>query len=538
MKNSPLILIIILWVLSTGNILGQKAKKLLKGKVSYQTLQSVYVRFENTEYINVNDTLSNSMDSLGGCKLVVFQKSSRSCVCRRIDDCKLEIDDIMYFTSSQVDYELLANKTVDLRDSIIIENNVQPELDIIPIKPERIQKTRGRISVASNSLFREGSDSKNSLLYRFSVESSNIKSSKFSFETYINYRQNYLTQKTEQPVETKFLRVYSLAINYEVNSNTQLTLGRKINRRASSLGAIDGLQIEKHISNFYIGGIVGFRPDISDFGFNPNLLQYGTYIGSTTDNNNLQTSSTLGLLEQRNNGAIDRRYAFFQHSSNLFSKINIFGSFELDIYNKVNGISKSNARLTNLYLYSNFRLSRKIDISVSYDSRKRIIYYETFKTDIERLLDDDEARQGIRTRISIKPIRNVFVGISYSSRFQTSNINSSNNINANIGLSKIPSLGGSLSISYNENSSNYLKSKIISFRHSRPLFIPELSADFYVRTLSYDYKEREIKNNQQYYGIGLSYRATSQMYIDIFGELNTDRGDKNYRFNARITRRF
>ena len=102
--------------------------------------------------------------------------------------------------------------------------------------------------------------------------------------------------------------------------------------------------------------------------------------------------------------SVDRRYTYFQHSSTIGQKLTIFSSFELDLYNKVNADSMGPIRLTNLYVSLGYQIAKWIDLNVSYDSRKQIIYYETLKTEIERILDNDEARQGIRYRLNLRPV--------------------------------------------------------------------------------------------------------------------------------------
>jgi hypothetical protein len=176
---------------------------------------------------------------------------------------------------------------------------------------------------------------------------------------------------------------------------------------------------------------------------------------------------------------------------------------------------------------------------VSYDSRKRILYYETFQTEIERLLDDNEARQGLRFRFNIKPSRFLFAGASYSKRFQSSTQNKSNNINAYINISKIPAIGGRFSINYNKNTSNYLDSSILSFRHSRELILNKLSADFYLRMVDYSYLNTNATTTQNYYGTNLSLSLSKSLKLNVFGEMSMTPGEKNdYRLNTSLTKRF
>jgi len=409
---------------------------------------------------------------------------------------------------------------------------------------ESIERIRGRISAASYSNFSNVRDDSHRMMYRFSMNADNINESKFSAETYLNYRQLFLNEESSSVRKTKFFNVYNLAVRYDVDTTLSLTLGRKINNKASSLGAIDGLQAEKYFGNVYTGLIAGFRPDFVAYDLNTDLLEYGAYVGLEQKNDKMYSRSTLGLLQQNNSGNVDRRYLYAQHSSTINRDLSFFASAELDLFNELDGESVSDARLTNLYLSTRYRFSRKVDVNLSYDSRKRIMYYETYRSDIERLLEDDEARQGLRTRLNVRPAKYTSIGLSYSKRFQSSNQNKSDNINAYLSYSKLPIIGGRVSLNFNRNESNYLKSQILSIRHSRDLIKKKLSADFYVRMVDYTYTYEGANENtntktQQYYAGGnLMYRFTRTLTFSVLGEYSTRENQDNSRVNARIIKRF
>jgi hypothetical protein len=224
--------------------------------------------------------------------------------------------------------------------------------------------------------------------------------------------------------------------------------------------------------------------------------------------------------------------------------LNLFASAELDLYNQLDGESLSGARLTNFFLSTRYRFSRKVDVNLSYDSRKRIMFFETFRTDIERLLEDDEARQGLRTRLNVRPAKYTSLGLSYSKRFQSSNQNSSDNINGYITYTKLPTVGGRITLNYNRNESNYLLSNIISIRHSRDLIARKLSGDFYYRLVDYNYiyagasDRTETKTQQYYVGANLMYRLSPSLTFSILGEYAVRESEENSRINARIIKRF
>jgi len=354
----------------------------------------------------------------------------------------------------------------------------------------------------------------------------------------MNYRQILDAGETSSLQNNSILRIYNFGIRYDAAPTLSLTLGRNINPKISSLGAIDGLQVEKYFGKKYVGAIVGFRPDIFDYGFNANLLQYGGFIGTMTNSENFYSQTTLGFIEQQNSGEIDRRFAYFQHNSTISKNLNIFSSLELDLFSKLNGVVSNEIRLTNLYVSARYRFSRKFNMMLSYDSRKRILYYETFQTEIERFLDDDIARQGLRTRINLRPFKNIFAGASYSKRFQSNSENKSDNIYGYLTLSKIPNIGGRVTVSYNRNESNYLKSNIGSLRYYRGFFDGRLNTDIYYRFVHYDYVNSLDPISQHYMGTDVSYNFTRKLLGSISCEFTTYNEENNYRIFTRLIQRF
>lgn len=513
---------------------GQDKAQIIEGKVTFVTSKNVYVKFDDTQKIKIGDTLYISNNT--PC-LLVSNKSSRSIVCTKINNCAIQKDVIVTYTYKLEIEDVKENETIE--DDIDISYN-----DSIHAIAKSSKKTfyteniKARLSASSYSNFSNIRNNTHRIMSRFSLYANHINHSKYSVETYFNYRQNILSGESSSFKKTKYFRVFNLALIYDVDSTLSVTLGRKINYKISSLGAIDGLQAEKFFGNNYVGVIAGFRPDIFDFGFNSNLLQYGTYIGRLTNRENFYSQTTLGVAEQRNNGEIDRRFTYFQHSSRIFNKLNLFSALELDLYNKVNDSVNNSPRLTNLYLSARYRFNRKINLSLSYDSRKQIIYYKTFETDIEELLDEDFARQGIRARINIKPFKKVFSGFSYSKRFQSNNQNKSNNIYGYVSYSNLPRIGGRLSLTYNMNSSNYLDSNIASLRYSRTYMDNRLNADFYYRFVNYKYTSNFPDFNQNYFGAYLSYYLDRSLIISLSGEYSSFDQDHNFRINTRIIKRF
>ena len=527
MKN--FIKFLIVFLVLTYNVFGQTSDPIINGTVSFVTSSNIYVKFENTKDIAIGDSLK--LSSTNTACLVVKSKSSSSCVCQVVNDCEIQKGDAVIFVNTPKEK---VNTTVPKKELLpVVEDADETITD-----PMYKEKIRGRISASSYSNILSNRDDRHRIMSRLSVDADHIKGSKYSFNTYLNYRHILDQAETSSLQNNSFLRVYNLGARYDASPTLSFTLGRNINPKISSIGAIDGLQVEKYFGKSYAGAIVGFRPDIFDYGFNADLLQYGGYVGTITDKDDFYAQTTVGAIEQRANDDIDRRYVYLQHSSTLFKNLNIFSSMEMDIFSKLNYTTKNNLRLTNLYVSGRYRFNRGLNMMLSYDSRKRIIYYETFQTEIERILDDDIARQGARARINFRPYKNILAGVSYSKRFQSDNENKSDNIYGYVTLTKVPNIGGRLSLTYNRNESNYLESNIGAARYSRGFLNGRLNTDLYYRLVFYDYTSGMESLEQHYFGTNLSYNINRKLLVSISGELSTFNDENNIRIYSRIIQRF
>ncbi|MCT8340910.1 hypothetical protein MG296_12655 [Flavobacteriaceae bacterium TK19130] len=507
-----------------------RAQQTQQGQVSFVTSQNVYVKFDNTEVIKVGDTLRIGADNKP-C-LLVDDKSSTSAVCTVINDCTVAKGDEVVHTTK---------KSTQAKDVNVVETP-QPTRPKPPKSTSQEakessgpfqEKIRGRISASSYNQFSDVREDRHRIMSRFSMTADNIGDSRFSTEAYLNYRNVILPEDSNFTGRTSMLNVFNLSVRYDIDTTFTATLGRKVNPKAPSLGANDGLQLEKYFGNFYVGAMGGFRPDFFDFGFNSDLLQYGGYLGIETKGDDTYSQTTVGVMQQTNNGATDRMYTYLQHNS-FIGDLNLFGSMELDLY----GNQGSETRLTNMYVSARYRFSRAFDLMVSYDTRKRVIFYETFKTEIEQLLDDDFARQGVRIRANIRPLKYVRFGGSYATRFQENDLNKSDNINGYISWSKIPAIDGRFNFNYNRNESNYLESSILSFRYSREIIDRKLDGELYYRMADYTYASSTQERQQSYYGASISWNISRTWLFSVNGELSQFEEENNYRFYTRLIKRF
>lgn len=541
-----LLLLTIIGFAYTQSSYGQISDSVLLGNVSFKNANNVYVRFLSTEKISIGDTLFiKTSDSFSPC-LVVAAKSSISCVTTPIKNCEISQDAQVIF---RIPFDKISIKkptpieTKKSKDTLFIKDKKNPADSIKTRNASLIQnkqKITGRFTAASYSTFSNiDNASLHSVTGRLSLNIDHINNSKLSFETYLNYRQNIVSKSTPDGYKTRFFRIYTMALNYDVTKNIKISLGRKINNRIASVGAIDGIQSEFKIKKFFAGAVIGFRPDIFDYGFNSKLLQVGLYGGFNQINGKASYETTFGILEQRKGSATDRRYAYLQHTDRLNDKTSMFSSLELDLFQNVNGNVGTKTRLTSFYYSVNYQPVRKLSIMASYDSRRNIIYYESFLgNEIDRLLADDMNMQGVRIRINYKLTKKIYSGISFSNRFQADGNNKSNNFYGFITHSKLPWIGGNLNLNTNLNYSNYLESKVLALRYNRDIFKQKLNFSTYYRIVDYKYVNKDIaKSLQHYIGTDYSFSAGKNYTLSLMGELSIRGAENNYRFNFSITKR-
>ncbi len=499
----------------------QKSKKTQVGIVSFVTASRVYVKFEDTGAILPGDTLyiANNDRLVPG--MIVDQKSSLSIVGKPVGDSKFVKGDAIQFEGGRT----LKGGI----ESVSSRKQLQRKKD--PIE--------GSVSIASYISASSAEDFNARNVARIRLSAREINDSRFSVSSYMIYRQNLESSEDTIYQSAGLFNIYNLFLQYDKENDYAIGVGRKINRRVASLGMIDGLHVEKKLGNLHFGGIAGFRPDPRSNDFNTGLPQFGGYLGASIDRNKTKITATVGLLEQRNAGAVDRRYLYAQGSANLGFGFNLFSSAELDLYTLNSDMSQAGQRLTNLHISTNYRLNKYVRIALSYDTRRQIIFYETFQTYLERLIADNEARQGIRARVTVKPFKGITVGLAYGKRYQNSMDNASNNYNAFAAIRNTPLIGGVLSGNLNVNQSSYLNSISTSVRHSRYFFKNKVSVSNYLRSVVYTYNpERDITLIHQFLGSSMNYFFGNNMTLGGLVEFSLRKAEYKSRINIQLTKRF
>jgi hypothetical protein len=517
---------------------GQSQKENLLGKVSFSSSQNVYVRFKSTLGISAGDTLFIYSNGKLSPVLIVKNLSSASCVCSPISSRNLALSQ-----------DILAKKRVQAakQDFKPAEKSVTP----IPLQvpyPDTTQKRsypahvkqriNGGISVYSYSDF-SNKPSKNStqLRYNYTLDARNIGNSKFSIENYITFRHKPGDWSTVKSDVFNALKIYSFAFKFEPNRASRITLGRTINYRISSIGAMDGMQLEKTFNKFTLGALAGFRPDYKDYGFNSNLLQYGGYIAFDTKSADKYSETSLAFMEQMNNVKTDRRFLYFQHSNSVLKNLFFFSTFEIDLYTLKNDIPRNTFDLTSLYLSLRYRIGKNFTITGSYDQRKNVLFYETYKSLIDSVLLN-ERRQSYRLQASYRITSNITLGVESGYRFLKSDPHQSRNINGYLTYYQIPGLMLSVTLTGTYLESVYMNGKVFGADISKDLFKGRFQTSLGYRYTDYSLPESNLSILQNTGMMSIYWQFAKKMSFSANYEGTLEKTNKYNRVYLQIRNRF
>lgn len=525
-----------LMVLFQGIIFSQNIIQFSEGEVTYLSSKNVYVKFSSTEGIQIGDTLFSKINRIEVPTILVEHISSTSCAGSKIVETNFNVGDKVYAKILNV----ILNKTEVVENVEVIDSSKRESLEVV----KKIKKKKnegdiyGRFGISSYSNISNVSSSDFvRWRYTLSAKADNFSSSNFSFNSYIsfNYRStnwNYIKNHISDA-----LKIYSLSVKYDFNENLNLIVGRDINRNTSNIGAVDGFQLTQKLNNFETGIIVGSRPDYSNYGFNYKMFEYGGFVSHSNNVGFGIMQNSIAVFQQTNNFKTDRRFLYYQHSSNIIQQVNIFFSSEVDLYKKELGISSSTFSLTGLYFSLRYRPSRIINFNASYDARKNVIYYESFQNYADSLYEN-ATRQGVRFGVNFRPINNLYISGNYGFRFQSNDLRKTQNISGNVSYSNLPFISGSIGVSWNNLKTSYIDGNIYGARYSKDLFSNLVYAALNYRNINYDFVNGTPTLQQQIVGVDLSLRIMKQLSVSFNYEGTFDEASSYSRILFNITKRF
>jgi hypothetical protein len=537
-----LILPIILVMFSGFILKGQTIIEPEEGAVSFVTSQNVYVQFKSTENIALGDTLYISEAGAPVPALVVTNLSSISCVCTPINSKQFAVSDKL-FTKQKVKAAAEQKTTENQAQPVVVP---PPVIKTVPVTVDSTGKYKpkqdisGRVSISSyTDLSNTVVGNSQRMRYTFSLNARNIANTKLSAETYISFVHKSGEWNQVKANIWNALKIYDLALLYEFNNNYRIWLGRRINPKISNMGAIDGVQFEMKFNSVTVGVLAGSRPDFNDYSVNLNLIQYGAYVSHDYNGKNGNMQSSLAFVEQMNHSATDRRFAYLQHTNSLVRNLNFFGTVEFDLYkyDTLNKKPQSTFNLTNLYLSLRWRVIRQLSLSASYSARQNVIYYETYKSTLDQIINP-ETLQGYTFQATYNPIRYLSVGARAGYQFRKSDPKPSKNLYVYATYSRIPVLDISATLSATLLETSYISGKIYSLSLSRDLVSGKLYACLGYNYVDYHYFSTNSKIPQNMAEFNLNWIIYKKLSLSLNYEGTFEKINHFNRLYINVTQRF
>ncbi|MEZ4918991.1 MAG: hypothetical protein R2792_07760 [Saprospiraceae bacterium] len=194
--------------------------------------------------------------------------------------------------------------------------------------------------------------------------------------------------------------------------------------------------------------------------------------------------------------------------------------------------------MTNLYVMLRYRVSRKFSTSIAYDNRKNIIFYESYKNQIDQLIDQ-ETRQGLRYQFSYRPVKKLTIGLNSSFRFQKGQTSATTHFNTYVNYSSLPFINSNISVSASFLKTSYLSTQNFGVKLSRSFARGKFSTELYYRNINYQYLHLEHQKLQNLVGGSCSVRLARNLSFSLYAESVFDDQNNNYtRLNAKLLQRF
>ncbi len=509
-------IIVVLFLFYLSNSSAQTISKEERvGKISFNTTQNIYVRFESTNGIVKDDTLFIRKNGSLKPAVVVQFISSTSCSGISIQNIQLKVNDelLAFVESTDNDKKEITQAQQSQKNEDKIDVVKTETIRLNSYAPKHLQ---GNISISSYSNFSNANNSTDFQNWRFSfsLTADSLFNSGLSISNYINfsYRADRWGEIKKNLGEA--VRIYDLALNYKFTDKTNIVFGRRINSKTSSLGAIDGVQFETSLQKFVFGVLAGSRPSFTDYGYDIKMFEYGGYLFRSDSIGSLNMQNTVGVFQQTNNFKTDRRFLYFQHNNNLSQKLGLFFSSEFDLYRRKRGLEENVFNLTSLFVLGSYTPNSWLSLSASYDARKNVIYYETFKSFADSVLES-ATREGFSFRINLRPLNYLMVGFNSGYRFSKDDPQPSRNFGINISYLQLPIVLSSVYLNYNKIESGYVNGNYYGVTFNKDIFSGEINIGLGYKKIDYIFPGGANKFLQNIGSVDISWRILQNAYISI-----------------------
>lgn len=313
------------------------------------------------------------------------------------------------------------------------------------------------------------------------------------------------------------LRVYDFFFSYQPTTSSNLQLGRIRNQNLYSLSTFDGVLFDYTFSKFTLGTFVGSHPDWQNMGVNIKLLQYGAFLLREDSLGQVTITNNLSIANQTNSGKTDRRFLYFLHRTRL-TDFSFVLSSEFDLYQVELNKAKSVFKPTSIYASALYRFDKKLSFDLSYDARKTIYYFESFKSTLDSILDS-RMRQGVRFGALYQFSRTLVVGLNGGFAKQNDDPRPSFYAGTSVSITEITKLNFTFIGDFTYLQSNFLNGFAYGIKFNKNLLANDLNVGLGLRRVDYLFTQNTTDGiAQNIVNADLRWRMLKSLYLNFVYE--------------------
>ncbi len=188
--------------------------------------------------------------------------------------------------------------------------------------------------------------------------------------------------------------------------------------------------------------------------------------------------------------------------------------YRLKIDSLNNEQSEGTFDLTGLYISLRYKIFKSLTVYGSYDARKNVIYYETYRTFVDRIMEK-ELRQGLRLQVNYRITKNMTYGIQGGYRFLKSDPHPSRNIYSYFTYSRIPAVNISATLYGTYLESNYMDGVVAGLRLNRDFLKGKIQTGAGYSYVNYAFTESQTNTVQNVAEFNLSWQFYRKMSLSV-----------------------
>ncbi len=237
-------------------------------------------------------------------------------------------------------------------------------------------------------------------------------------------------------------RLFEMSLTYDKpEANTGYSVGRVISRFMGGLGAFDGGQFYVRKDHWSLGALLGTQPDYRTSDVTTYQQKAALFVNYATSRDVFRASDiTLGYVQQRYYGHLDRLYMYLQTSARFSQDLFLYQSAEFDLKKQENFRQSSTFQPTNVFATLSYAPPSWFSASIGYNAMRNIYLLKSMR-DIADTLIDRHLQQGVHINSSARiPMNIILTGLA-DFRFQSGPLKSSRTLGGGLRMSDVAHSG-------------------------------------------------------------------------------------------------